>query len=144
MDNTDIDLIGKIKPGDTINIKSKEIVIYRSWYASYTRWYYEENRNQLPDWIQNVLSNELTVLSRMTRADLITDQRDKILLAISGVRNLCITYLGDPITVRLSLILSTIERKLYYHDSRTSKYLDITQRGHRNDYYLDKFQPGTY
>ena len=138
MDENDDDLIllGKIRPGETINLSTKEIVIHRSWYATATRWWYEEQRNAIPEWVENIILKEISSYSRMHRQDLIVIQKDKILLALSGVRNLCLTYVGDPISTRLSQIIGNAEVKLYKidHPSVASQKINIPHHVYDNKY----------
>ena len=118
MDDNDDDLVllGKIRPGETINLTTKEIVIHRSWYATVSRWYNEEQRSSLPDWVESTITKEIASYAKMHRKDLISAQRDKILLAFSGIRNLCVTYVGDPVSTRLTQIIGHAETTLWKID----------------------------
>lgn len=123
----DLVLLGKIRPGETINLVTKEIVIHRSWYASMTRWWNEEVRDDIPEWVEKTIKNEIFNLTRMIRQDLIATQHNKILAAISGMRNLCLTYLGDPVATKLSLIIRDAEISLWKIEHPTG-----WQRNHSN------------
>jgi hypothetical protein len=112
-EDADLTLLGKIRPGETINLTTRELVIHRSWYASYTRWWNEEQRDNIPEWIDNVMKRELNALKIMHRKDLIEVQKTKILVALSGIRNLCVTYVGDPVATKLTLTISQIEEQLW-------------------------------
>jgi len=125
MDDSELVLLGNIRPGETVNISTKEIVVHRSWYATSSRWWNSESRSSLPEWIENILHREVTSYSKMIRTDLMDQQRDKILLAISGVRNLCLTYAGDPISTRLSLAISRAEQTMFKINHPATKNIVI-------------------
>ena len=124
-DDIDLTLLGKIRPGETINLTTKELVIHRSWYASYTRWLYEEQRDNIPEWVDIVMKKELNALRTMHRKDLIEVQKTKILVALSGIRNLCVTYIGDPVATKLSLTISHIEEQLWRIEHPTTHRINI-------------------
>lgn len=121
----DLILIGKIRPGETINLTTKELVIHRSWYGTCSRWWNSEQRDDLPKWIEDVMKQELNELGRMIRKDLVEEQKTKILIALSGIRNLCVTYVGDPVATKLSLTISYIETKLYQMDHPVTTRINI-------------------
>lgn len=124
-DDDELILIGKIRPGETINLTTREIVIHKSWYASYTRWWNTEQRDNLPEWVEKVMLKEIESFSKMCRKDLINIQRNKILIAISGIRNLCLTYVGDPVATKLSLIIADAEMKLWKIDHPATPRINI-------------------
>lgn len=132
LNDNDLTLLGLIRPGETINISTKEIVIHRSWYASTSRWWNYESRSGLPNWIESVMMREVNSYSIMFRKDLMDTQRDKILLAISGIRNLCITYSGDPIATRLSQIINRIEENMFKINHPATRAIEIQRNNNKN------------
>lgn len=135
MNDDDLILLGKIRPGETINISTREIVVHRSWYACGSRWWNLENRNLLPNWIENIFKNEINQYSKMFRRDLMDSQRDKILMAISGVRNLCVTYIGDPISERLRQIIHRVEEILFKINHPATQKVSINKNNSENSFW---------
>ncbi len=114
-----IQLLEKIKPGETINLTTREIVYHKSWYGVLTRTWYGENRVNLERYIDQIMRQELSDYQTIFRKDLKRSQRQKIIAALSGIRNICVTYAGTETAANLSKLVSEIESKLYIEDTRS-------------------------
>lgn len=103
--------IAKIKPGETISNNSFKILSHNSWFTSFYRFYYEENRNTTFDMISSIMI-EACVITEDDK-DIIVD----IHAALEGIENLKVTYERDIITVqKLEKLIEEVESFLSGED----------------------------
>lgn len=101
-----ISLISMVKPGETINVNTSEIVVHHSYYASFSRWWNGEDSNKLVMWVYQKVIPEINII-------LNNSQRSKLISALCGIRNLAVTYVGRDAGTHFTTIAKIIEQRLH-------------------------------
>jgi hypothetical protein len=105
-----MELLIKIRPGETICLTSDPpcIVQHNSWGTTMYRWWYEEDKLKLIEWIRDNVTKYINVMG------FVTVQEKQILgLLATGLRNLAMTYSNTVISQELSDLIMRIEKKIY-------------------------------
>lgn len=107
---SDISLISRVLPGDTINIVTKQIVKHNSWYTWVTRNWYGETKDKLVEWISTVVREEFKKIKQTRDIVKRKIRTEQLSGATTGIRNLCSTYYGTPVVNKLTNIIGAIDK----------------------------------
>lgn len=92
----DLELLGSIKPGDTVCVHSLAIVKHSSWSTSFWRTFYDENRLKTIAWVGNVVSFVMKLICENAAYNSSGGIfHDKIWRMKTGIENLSETYKDD-------------------------------------------------
>ena len=105
-------LISQVKPGDTINVSTLEVLPHNSWYCWASRNYNRETRETTVTWVETAIIQALNMVGRFYRQTTNDDLLLGLNKAIIGIRNLASTYNGDPLVTKLESIIASIECRI--------------------------------
>ena len=89
-----LDLLGKLRNGDKVNILEGQITIeHPSWISSIRRWYTEDNRRKTLEFLQNIVNKTKSLFDNkeISKERLVRSTYN----ALSGLRCLSFTYSDD-------------------------------------------------
>ncbi len=134
--NRDLQLLGSIKPGDTICVHSLAIVKHNSWTTSFWRTYHDENRLKTLAWVGNVVNFVMTSICENSAYNNSGGVfHDKIWKMKIGIENLSVTYKDDPRCLKylkeyhniVSSIIFDANQLILKHKERKEKTKHITK-----------------
>jgi len=110
-----VDIIIKVKPGETINLTTSppSIVIHNTWSTFLYRYTYSENKHKLLTWLTQMV---YSFLDEHKHFDAVfnTTKRKMFHNISNGIRNLSCTYSGTDVHEGLSELAKKIEGRLLF------------------------------
>lgn len=120
----DLNLLGSIKPGETICVHSLSIVKHRSWTTWFWRSIHDENRLKTVAWVKTVVEFAMHNMCEIENKEFM----NKIWKMRDGINNLSETYADDPHCQKYLKGLSDIATSMLFDsDSIILKYKDKQQ-----------------
>ena len=134
----DLELLGSIKPGDTVCVHSLSIAKHNSWATSFWRTYNFENRLKTLAWVGKVVNFAIKLVCENygTYDNCGNALYETIWKMKIGIENLSETYKDDPrcgqylkgyIEAVSSIIFDTNEVILKYKEEKTTKPISFVQ-----------------
>lgn len=96
-----LELFGKIRNGDKVNITENNINIeHPTWISSIKRWYSDDNRNKTLEFLQNLVQKSSNQFKQLEEKKICNDRLIRSTYnAIIGIRCLTFTYSDDLLFV---------------------------------------------